>query len=176
MKKYGMIMLSVLMGVLLVLPLTILAQETKEPPVMKPAGGAPMMRGPGDSMGHHDWLSSLNLDEEVLKKMQELRLKNKEKMLELKNQIEQKELEMEKVLMEKKLDFNKILSIHDEISALRQKMSRKTIENKIEMYKLIPDDKKEEAKKIFLYKFLGKGRGKPGMQGKQDNPGCPMKK
>jgi Spy/CpxP family protein refolding chaperone len=122
MKKYVMMMFSVLMGVLLVLPITIQAEEAKEPPVMKPAVGAPIMRGPGGPMGPHDWLSSLNLDEEVLQKMKEMKLKHKEKMLELKNQIEKKELEMEKVLMEKKLDLNKLLAVHDEISALRQKI------------------------------------------------------
>ncbi len=175
MKKYGMVMLYVLMGSLLVLPLTIKAEEGKT---------SEKMKGDKEYMGkmHHDWLSSLGLDEEVLQKMQEMRLKNKETMLELKNKIEKKELEMEKVLMEKKLDFNKILSIHDEISALRQKISRKMLENKIEMYKLIPEDKKEEAKKIFLHKFLRKGQkkcgmhGNPGMHGEEGKPGCPMKK
>lgn len=176
MKKYTMIMFSVLMGVLLVLPLKMQAEEPKEPSMMNPQEGEYMMRGPGGPMGHHDWLSYLNLDEKVTNKIQEMRLAHKEKMLELKNQIEKKELEMEKVLLEKKLDFNKILAIHDEISALRQKVARKMLEQKIEMYKLIPDDKKEEAKKIFLHKFLGKGHERPGMHGRHDNPGCPMRK
>jgi len=167
MKKYGMVMMSVLMAALFILPLTMKAEEEK-------AGME--MKGREEHMGkmHHDWLSSLNLDEKVTKKIQELKLANKEKMLELKNQIEKKELEMEKVLLEKNIDFNKLLSIHDEISALRQKIARKMIEHKIEIYKLIPDDKKEEAKKMFLHKFRGPGHEeKSGGPGK---PGCPMKK
>lgn len=175
MKKYGRIMSSFLISMFLILTLTVRAEEGKTYDKMK---------DDKESMGkmHHDWLSSLDLDEGVLQKMQEMRLKNKETMLELKNQIEKKELEMEKALMDKKLDFNKILSIHDEIAALRQKISRKMIENKIEMYKLIPDDKKEEAKKIFLHKFLRKGHKKSGMHGSSEmhgehhKPGCPMKK
>jgi len=169
MKKYGMIMFSVLMSFFLVLPLTLQAEKGMYGNEVK---------GGGVSMGgwHHDWLSSLDLDEGVLQKIQESKLKHKEKILELKNQIEKKGLEMEKVLLEKKLDLNKILSIHDEMLALRQKIARKMIEQKIEMYKLIPDDKKEEAKKLFLHKFLGKGYGKPGMHEKQGKPGCRMKK
>jgi Spy/CpxP family protein refolding chaperone len=173
MKKYGMIMFFVLMSVLLVLPLTIQAEETKEPSMMKPHEGEQMMKGP---MGHHDWLSSLNLDEKVIQKIQEMKLAHKEKMIELNSKIAKKELEFEKVLLEKELNFSKLLSVYDEISDLKQELDRKKIEHKIEIYKLIPDDKKEEARKIFLHKFLGKGHGNPGMQEKQDNPGCPMKK
>lgn len=182
MKKYSMIIFYVLMSIVLVFPLTMQAEEEKEYHMMKSQEGEHMMKKPGGPMGHHDWFSSLNLDEAVLKKVQEMRLKNKEKILELKNQIEKKELEMEKILMEKELDLNKILSIHDEISNLRQKISRKMIEQKIETYKLLPDDKKEEAKKLFLHRFLGKRHGKWGMHGKTEmhgeegKPGCPMNK
>ncbi len=169
MKKYIMIMFYVLMSAFLVLPLTVQAEERKKYEKMKVDK---------ESMGkmHHGWLSSLNLEEEVLQKMKEMRLKNKEKILDLKNQIEKKELEMEKVLIEEELDFKKILSIHDEISDLRQKISRRMIEQKIEMYKLIPDDKKEEARKMFLHKFLGKRHGGSEMRGEQGKPGCPMGK
>ncbi len=176
MKKYSMIMFSVLMSIFLIFPLVMQAEEGKERHMMKSEEEKHMMGKPGGMKGHHDWLSSLNLDEDVLKKIQEMKLKNKEKILDLKNQIEKKELEMEKVLLEKKLDLNRIFSIHDEIADLRQKISRKMIENKIEIYKLIPDDKKEEAKKIFLHRFLGKGHRKTGTPGEIDKSGCPMGK
>ena len=116
------------MSMLMVFPLTMMAEEGNECDAMKAHDGKHMMGQPGGMKGHHDWLSSLNLDEDVLKKIQEMKLKNKEKILDLKNQIEKKELEMEKVLLEKKLDLNRILSIHDEIADLRQKISRKMIE------------------------------------------------
>ncbi len=176
MKKYGIIIFSVLMSMFLVLPLTVQAEEGKEGHMMKSSEGEHMMRAPGGSMGHHDWLSSLNLDEDVLQKMKEMRLNNKEKMIDLRTQIEKKGLEMEKVLMDKKLDFNKILSIHDEIATLRQKISRKKIEQKIEMYKLLPDDKKEGARKMFLQGFSDKKHRKPGMNNWRDKSGCNMGK
>lgn len=169
MKRYLIVVVSVLMSVFVILPLTLQADRGMQ--------GKDMM-GEGMKMGgwHHDWLSNLNLDEEVLQKMQEMRLKNKERMLELKNQIEKKELEMEKVLMDKKLDFKKILSINDEIAALRQKISRGRLENKIEMYKLLPDEKKEEARKMFLHWFLKRGHKKNLGQMQRGMPDCPRNK
>lgn len=169
MKKYVMLVFSILMIMSLVLPLTVRADKGRFDRDMK---------GEGMSIerGHHDAGIFRDLDEDILKKMQELRLKNKEEMLDLRTRIEKKELEMEKVLLKEKLDLNKVLSIHDEISDLRQKISRKKIEQKIEMYKLLPDGKKEEAKKIFMYKLLGKRHGKPGMHEKQGKPGCPRRK
>jgi Spy/CpxP family protein refolding chaperone len=169
MKKYVIVISSVLMIVSVVLPLTLKADRGMQ--------GKERM-GEGMKMGgwHRDWFSNLNLDEEVLQKMQEMRLKNKERMLELKNQIEKKELGMEKVLIEKKLDFKRILSINDEIAALRQKISRERLENKIEMYKLIPDDKKEEARKMFLHRFLKKGHRKTGGHLQKNSPDCPKDK
>ena len=169
MKKYGMIMFILMATILLVVPLTVQAVEDK---------GCKQMESGKEQVGkmHPDWLSSLDLEEDVLQKIKESKLKHKEKILELKNQVEKKKLEMEKVLMEKKLDFKKILSIHDEMANLRQKISRKMIEQKIEMYKLIPDDKKEKAREMFLHKFLGKRYGKSGMHGKEVDSGCPMKK
>lgn len=169
MKKYVIVVLSVLMSFFLTSPLILKADRGMQ--------GKEMM-GEGLKTGgwHHDWLSNLNLDEEVLQKMQEMRLKNKERMLELKNQIEKKELEMEKILMDKKLDFKKILSINDEIAALRQKISRESLENKIEMYKLLPDDKKEEARKMFLHRFLKRGYAKTRGHSQKGSPDCPRDK
>jgi len=169
MKKYAMLVFSILMVISLVLPLTVRADKERNDRDMK---------GEGMSIerGHHDAGIFRDLDEDILKKMQELRLKNKEEMLDLRTRIEKKELEMEKVLLKEKLDLNKVLSINDEISDLKQKISRKKIEQKIEMYKLLPDGKKEEATKMFIKKFLRKGHGKYGKQEKSDKPGCPMKK
>ena len=175
MKKYGMIMFILMATILLVVPLAVQAREDVQAVEDKKCK---QMESGKKQMGkmHPDWLSSLDLEEDVLQKIKESKLKHKEKILELKNQVEKKKLEMEKVLMEKKLDLNKILSIHDEMANLKQKISRKMIEQKIEMYKLIPDDKKEEAREMFLHKFLGKRHGKSGMHGKEDKSGCHMKR
>jgi hypothetical protein len=164
MKKYGLVMFSAMIMALFVLPLTTQAEEEK-------AGME--MKGHSESMEpmrkmHRDWLSSLNLEEKVIRNIQEIRLKYKEKNLELKSAIDKKDLEFERVLLDKKLNFDKLLSIHDEISVLRQKIARQMLEEKIEIYKLIPDDKKEEVKKMFLHKFRG--------QGHEEMHGGPMKK
>ena len=164
------------MSLFMVFPLTMQAEAWKECNMMKSEDGKHMMGKPGGMKGHHDWLSSLDLDEDVLQKIKESKLKHKEKIIELKNQLEKKKLEMEKVLIEKKLNFNKIFSIHDEMANLKHKISRKKIEQKIEMYKLLPDDKKEKAKGMLLHKFLRKGHGGLGMHGKHGDTNCPMEK
>lgn len=169
MKKYKIIMFLILMSMLLVLPTTLKAERGMHDRGMKSEEGKM-------EVWHHNWFSSLNLDEEIQQKMKEKRLEYKEKILDLKNQIEKKELEMEKVLIEKKIDFKKLLSIHDEIAGLRQKISRQKLEQKIEMYKLIPDDKKEEAKRMFFHKFSVKSHKRSGMPGGPVNPGCPAGK
>jgi Spy/CpxP family protein refolding chaperone len=176
MKKYSIIMFSILVSMLMVLPLTMQAGEVKDCDMIKSQDGKHMMSKPGGMKGHHDRLSSLDLDEEVLLKIKESKLKYKEKILELKGELEKKKLEMEKVLIGKELDLKKLLSIHDEMANLKQKISRKRIEQKIEMYKLLPDDKKERAKEMFLHKFLKKGHGKSRMHKKHGDTDCPMKK
>jgi Spy/CpxP family protein refolding chaperone len=169
MQKYKMIMFSIFMSMMLVLPANLKAERGMRDRDMK--GEAAKMGG-----WHHNRFSSLDLDEDVLLKMREMRLKNKEKIIDLKNQIEKKELEMEKVLIEKKIDFKKLLSINDEIADLRQKISRQKLEQKIEMYKLIPDDKKEEVKRMFFHKFSGKRHKGSGKFDGMGRPGCPVGK
>ena len=169
MKKYGMIMFSVLMIVFIISPFGLQADKGKCDRDMKGKGMA-------IGKGHHDWELLKDIDEDILKEMQEMRLKNEEEMLDLRTKIEKKELEMEGILLEDKLDFKKILSIHDEVSALRQKVLRKRIEHKIEMYKLLPDDKKETARKMFLHGFLSRKHGKEGMHNCKGEPGPIMRK
>lgn len=169
MQKYKIIMFYIIISGLMIMPATLKAERGMRDRDVK---------GEGAKIGglHHGWFSSLNLDEDVLQKMQEMRLKNKEKILDLKNQIEKKELEMEKVLIEKKIDFKKLLSINDEIANLRQKISRQRLEQKMEMYKLIPDDKKEEAKRVFFHRFSGKRHKGSGRFDGRGRPGCPVGK
>ena len=169
MKKYKMIVSLILMSMLLVLPTALKAERGMRDRDMK---------GEGARMGewHHGWLSSLDLDEDLLQKMQEMRLKNKEKILDFRNQIQKKELEMEKVLIQDNIDFKKLFSVNDEMSVLRQKISRQRLEQKIEMYKLIPDDEKEEAKRIFFHRFSGKRHKGSGRFDGRGRPGCPVGK
>ena len=169
MQKYKMIMFSIFMSMMLVLPANLKAERGMRDRDMK--GEAAKMGG-----WHHNRLSSLNLDEDVIQKMQEMRLKNKEEILDLKNQIDKKRLEMETVLIQDNIDFKKLLSINDEIAALRQKISRQRLEQKMEMYKLIPDDKKEEAKRVFFHRFSGKRHKGSGRFDGRGRPGCPVGK
>ncbi|MEO0293440.1 MAG: hypothetical protein ABIN61_04355 [candidate division WOR-3 bacterium] len=119
------------------------------------------------SEGKIEEFSSLKLSEDVIQKIKEVKVKYKEKILELKNEIEKKILEIEKLLLEKNPNFDKILSLEDEIGELRQKVRRKLLEEKIEIYKIIPDEKKEEAKN-FLFRFLRERQ-----MGKEE---CPKKR
>lgn len=169
MKRYLTVIFSVLVIIFLISPLNLQADKGKCDGDMKGEG---MVIG----KGHHKWELLKDIDENILKKMQEMRLKNQEEMLDLKTQIERKELEMEKVLINDEIDFNKVLSIHDEISDLRQKISRKMIEHKIEMYKLLPDDKKEIARKMFLHGFSDRKHGKEGMHNCKGGPDPFMEK
>lgn len=92
----------------------------------------------------------LDLDDETEKKIEDTRLKHKEEMIDYRSKIEKAEVELERILLDDRLDTRKYLSKHKEISKLREEMHIKQIENKIKIYNLIPDEKKEEAKDILF--------------------------
>jgi Spy/CpxP family protein refolding chaperone len=169
MKKYVIVVFSGLLIVSLILSFSLQADKGHYNRDMR-VGGMSIGKG------HHNGGLFQDLDEDILKKMQEMRLRNKEEMLDLKNQIGKKKLEMEKVLLEDKLDFKKILSIHNDISELKQKISRNRIEHKIEMYKILPDEKKEIAKRMFLHLFSREKHGRPGMNNWEREAGCKRNK
>lgn len=102
---------------------------------------------------YHNW-ASLDLDENILQKIKEIKLNHREKMIDLRSNIEKKELEFERVLMEEDLDLKKLLSINDEISNLRNEMVKDMLKQKIDIYEIIPADKKEEAKRIIFSRGL----------------------
>lgn len=151
MKKFKIVMFLALGVSFLVLPLTVEAKKGRA------------LRAPDESIGkcYYGNFLPLDLKEDVLRKIQETRLNYKEDILELKNEVEKKRLEMEKVLLKGELNFDKLLSIHDKISTLRGKIGRQIMKQKIEIYKLIPDDKKENAKRMIFHRFNHKmGPGK----------------
>lgn len=143
MKKFRLVIITALMICLLILSLNINAKEENPPQ---------RLRSPIKAVEkfHQHW-ANLDLEENTLQKMKEIRLKHREKMIDLKSNIEKKELEFERVLMEEDLDVNKLLSINDDISNLRNEMAKEMLKQKIDIYEIIPLDKKEMAKRVIFH-------------------------
>lgn len=97
-----------------------------------------------------DPVDFLDLDEETVKKIEEMRLKYKEEMIDYRSKIEKAELELERILMEDRLDTRKLLSRYKEIAKLKEEIEIKKIEHRVNIYILIPDDKKDDAKDILF--------------------------
>ncbi len=95
-------------------------------------------------------VSFLDLDETTEKKIKEMQLTYKEEMIDYRSKIEKIELEIERILMEDRLDTRRLLSKYRELANLREEIAVKKIEHKINIYNLIPDDKKEDAKDFFF--------------------------
>jgi Spy/CpxP family protein refolding chaperone len=143
MKKFRLAIITVSIVCLLVLSLTINAKEENPPQRLRnPIKAVEKFRG--------HW-ANLDLEENTLQKIKEIRLKHREKMIDLKSNIEKKELEFERVLMEEDLDVNKLLSINDAISNLRNEMAKEMLKQRIDIYEIIPADKKGKAKRVIFH-------------------------
>jgi len=146
MKKFGVLIVPALILCLLVFPLTIHAQKENTDKRLRTERKLA-------ERYYHNW-ASLDLDNDFLQKIKEIKLKHREKMIDLRSNIEKKELEFERVLMEEDLDVKKLLSINDEISNLRNEVVKEMFKQKIDIYEIIPADKKEEAKRIIFSRRL----------------------
>jgi hypothetical protein len=134
----------------------------------------PRLKFPGEGI-----VSFLALDETTEKKIKDLQLKHKEEMIDYRSKIEKLELEIERILMEERLDTGKLLSKYKELAELREEADVKKIEHKINIYNLIPEDKKKDAKDFFFnghpnlkfyFKDLGDFKGfREGMQNFKEN-------
>jgi hypothetical protein len=146
MKRFRVLIVPALILYLLVFPLTIQAQKENTDERFRTERKL-------DERYFHEW-SSMDLDKDILQKIKEIKLKHREKMIDLRSNIEKKELEFERVLMEEDLNVKKLLSINDDILNLRNEMVREMLKQKINIYEVIPDDKKEEAKRIIFHHRL----------------------
>jgi len=134
----------------------------------------PRLKFPGEGI-----ISFLALDETTEKKIKDMQLKHEEEMIDYRSKIEKLELEIERILMEDKLDTRKLLSKYRELANLREEADVKKIEHKINIYNLIPEDKKKDAKDFFFnghpnlkfyFKDLGDFEGfREGMQNFKEN-------
>lgn len=97
-----------------------------------------------------DIVSFLDLDENTEKKIKDMQLNHKEEMIDYKSKIEKLELEIERILIEDRLDTRKLLSKYRELAHLREEIAIKKIEHKINIFNLIPEDKKKDAKDLFF--------------------------
>ncbi len=96
--------------------------------------------------------SILDLDEKTEKEIEEMELEQREKMIDTRSKIEKLNIEIERILMEDRLDTRKLLSRYKEIAKLKEEIEIKKIEHKVNIYDLIPDEKKKDAKKILFYR------------------------
>lgn len=97
-----------------------------------------------------DPVEFLDLDDETVKKIKELKLKHREEMIDYRSKVEKAKLELERILMEDRLDTRKLLSRYKEIAKLKEEIEIKKIEHKVNIYDLIPDDNKDDAKDILF--------------------------
>ena len=115
----------------------------------------------------------LNLSEDQLMKIQDLKTEHQKQLLDFKNSIAKNRLEMKQLLQDKTLDENKILALTDANSDIQAKMKRASVKHKFAVYNLLDDKQKE----IFAENFgkMGsknrmmkakRGRKNIGMQGR----------
>ena len=138
MKNLGKVVSLLFVSAILIAPLTSFAEKSEEEDFIKVEE---IRRG---------LPAELNLSEKVEKEIKSLDLKHREKMIDYRSNLEKKELELDKILMEDKLDTEKLLSKYEEISKAKEEIAKADIKHKIDIYKLIPEDKKKEAKEILF--------------------------
>ena len=100
---------------------------------------------------------NLNLSEDQIKKLQDLRLEYQKETLELKNALRVKRLELQALLASNEVDENKASSIVEEIGKLSTDIWKKSIHYRLEMRKILTE---EQWNKLLFYRHLGGRRGK----------------
>ena len=100
---------------------------------------------------------NLNLSEDQIKKLQDLRLEYQKETLELKNALRAKQLELQALLASNEVDENKASSIVEEIGKLSTDIWKKSIHYRLEMRKILTE---EQWNKLLFYRHLGGRRGK----------------
>jgi len=100
---------------------------------------------------------NLNLSEDQIKKLQDLRLEYQKETLELKNALRVKRLELQALLASNEVDENKASSIVEEIGKLSTDIWKKSIHYRLEMRKIFTE---EQWNKLLSYRYLGGRRGK----------------
>jgi len=103
----------------------------------------------------HFLMTGLNLSQDQVKKLQDLKLEYQKETLELRNTLQTKRLELQTLLASKNVDEEKANSIVEEIGKLRIDLWKKTIHYRLEMRKVLTQ---EQWDKLLFYRCM-QGRG-----------------
>jgi len=108
-------------------------------------------------------VTDLNLSQDQIKKLRDLRLEYQKETLELRNTLRVKKLELQTLLASKDVDEEKANSLVDEIGKLRTDIRKKTIHYQLEMRKVLTQ---KQWDKLLSYRYMwgkgGKGKGSRG--------------
>lgn len=115
-----------------------------------------------------DLKEQLNLSEDQEKKIETLRLSNKESMIKLKSDLELKELEVRKLKLIDKFSRNEMLNLTKEMNEIKNQIALTKTNHQMDVYDILDDsqrkiwlDKQEEFGRM-------KNRMKDKMQGKRN--------
>jgi len=103
----------------------------------------------------------LNLSEDQIEQLQDLRLEHQKEMLEMRNTLQTKRLELQTQLLSEKPDRVKINSLVEEMGELWTDMQKKAIDYQIRMREILTP---EQWDKLHSYRSFG-GRGQQGNWG-----------
>ena len=124
---------------LLILSQSALAQGPPEKKDWEYRGGRGMMMGPM----HHpmqDWARQLNLTDEQMARVQELRESYLRDTLAWRNELVIKRFDLRDLLHNPQADVNQVLAKQREVSALESKIQERAVLNQLEMRKVLTPD------------------------------------
>lgn len=99
--------------------------------------------------GHRLW-KKLDLSDGTIEEIKDLKLEHQKEMIDLRSKIQQKRIEMKEIILADNLDEDRLLSVHNDIGELKFKMHEKSLKHRIEIYNLLPDEKKGSVKKMLF--------------------------
>ena len=103
----------------------------------------------------HSLIAKLNLSQDQIEKLQQLRLKHQKETLELRNTLQTKRLELQTLLASKDVDEEKVNLILEEMGKLKTELWKKTIHYRLKMRNVLT---KEQWDKLLSYRYM-RGRG-----------------
>jgi len=110
-----------------------------------------MMRHDGNKENLRE---QLNLSDEQMKKIDDLRLIHEEKMIDVKAELAKKKLEMKKLRSGDEISRNELLKITKEISEIKTKIALEKVNHQMDVY----DHLNKEQKKIWSMMHFNKER------------------
>ncbi|UCG44009.1 MAG: Spy/CpxP family protein refolding chaperone [candidate division WOR-3 bacterium] len=163
MKKTGALIVAVV--VIAGLSLTSLAYAQPER-----AGGQRCAGHKGKGSG----MMGLDLTGEQHKKIDDLKMKHIKEVMPLKTDLRIKQMELGALWRADELDEKKIIAKVKEISGLREKLQVAKVEQRLNMYKVLTPEQRNQARKFMMgRRGMGRmfGHGRRGMGGMR-GPGC----